>query len=199
MGWTGAVTPRCRHKNAPLSPRGDKRVSYPLLLSRARTSRSVIRVKTPFIAGVYTEYSSLLHDMDAAIAAPGWLWKNFIDKVYSRTDTVGLLDLRHSMKPFQIKFKTKGNKCGVFCGGLGVVMCPLVDILPTTELLVCVVVSVSKYWSCARSNYTICTLTLPPRFLGNAPCSSINDGGAVMCLIVFVKTRRVSVPGDCCL
>lgn len=49
--------------------RGARRASYPLLLSRARKSRSVIRVKTPFIAGEDTEYTSLLHDTEAAIAA----------------------------------------------------------------------------------------------------------------------------------
>lgn len=45
------------------------RVSYPPLLSRARKSLSDIRVKTPAMAGVYTEYTSLLQDMGAAIAA----------------------------------------------------------------------------------------------------------------------------------
>lgn len=49
------------------------RVSYPPLLSRARRSRSDIRVKTPWMAGVYTEYTSLLQDMGAAIAAAGRL------------------------------------------------------------------------------------------------------------------------------
>lgn len=43
--------------------------SYPRLPSRARKSRSVIRVKTPAMAGEYTEYTSLLQDMGAAIAA----------------------------------------------------------------------------------------------------------------------------------
>lgn len=47
----------------------EKRVSHPRLLSRARKSRSDIRVKTPLMAGVYTEYTSLLQDMGAAIAA----------------------------------------------------------------------------------------------------------------------------------
>lgn len=46
-----------------------KTVSYPPLLSLARKSRSDIRVKTPAMAGVYTEYTSLLQDMGAAIAA----------------------------------------------------------------------------------------------------------------------------------
>lgn len=50
--------PFCRHVG----------VSYPLRPSRARNSRSDIRVKTPLMAGVYTEYTSLLQDMGAAIA-----------------------------------------------------------------------------------------------------------------------------------
>lgn len=51
----------------PIRPRAC--VSYPPVLSRARNSRSDIRVKTPAMAGVYTEYTSLLQDMGAAIAA----------------------------------------------------------------------------------------------------------------------------------
>lgn len=65
------------------------RVSYPPLLSRARKSRSDIRVKTPAMAGVYTEYTSLLQDMGAAIAAAGRLWINFINTTpSSQTHTV---------------------------------------------------------------------------------------------------------------
>lgn len=54
-------------------------VSYPLRPSRARNSRSDIRVKTPLMTGVYTEYTSLLQDMGAAIALTARLWINFID------------------------------------------------------------------------------------------------------------------------
>lgn len=73
---------------------GADRDSYPLLLSRARKSRSVIRVKTPFIAGVYTENTSLLHDMEAAIAAAGGLWINFIDKTPPSKDTRSRTELQ---------------------------------------------------------------------------------------------------------
>lgn len=48
---------------------GVSSVSYPPPLSRTRERRSDIRVKTPVMAGEYTEYTSLLQDMGAAIAA----------------------------------------------------------------------------------------------------------------------------------
>ena len=70
------------------APPWTSRVSYPPLLSRARRSRSDIRVKTPVMAGVYTEYTSLLQDMGAAIAAAEGLWKNFIDTSTRYTDTL---------------------------------------------------------------------------------------------------------------
>lgn len=70
------------------APPWTSRVSYPPLLSRARRSRSDIRVKTPVMAGVYTEYTSLLQDMGAAIAAAEGLWKNFIDTSPRNTNTL---------------------------------------------------------------------------------------------------------------
>lgn len=72
-------------KNTVFSPCLCPRASYPPLLSRARKSRSDIRVKTPAMAGEYTEYTSLLQDMGAAIAAAERGWKNFIDTVLTDT------------------------------------------------------------------------------------------------------------------
>lgn len=216
MGWTGAVTPRCRHNNTPLSPCGDKRVSYPLLLSRARTSRSVIRVKTPFIAGVYTEYSSLLHDMDAAIAAPGWLWKKLywqglFEHWHCRSARLASL---HEIIPDNIQNEHVKH-----------VVARVTNVFLSTLRLFswrfgCIYVSTSGHFTnyrtfsvrcgvcqqilklCKVNHYganAICTLTLPPGFLGNDLCSSVNDGGVAMCVIVFVTTKGVFVPGNCCL
>lgn len=68
------------------------RVSYPPRRSRARNTRSDIRVKTPAMAGEYTEYTSLLQDMGAAIAAALRVWKNFIDTpLSSHTQTLSTL------------------------------------------------------------------------------------------------------------
>lgn len=54
-------------------------MTHPRLLSPTRKNRSDIRLKTPLTAGEYTEYSSLLQVMGAAITVLGSVWKNFID------------------------------------------------------------------------------------------------------------------------
>lgn len=76
-----------------------KNVPYPPRLSLARQSRSDTRLKTPLTAGVYTEYTSLLQDMGAAIAAAGRFWKKLYWHNAELTDT-----LNSTKKPKELSY-----------------------------------------------------------------------------------------------